>query len=309
VDSDSASFLLQTSQWLIHMHCVRLQLASCLIALVLLPSTSVGQDDWTQPWSDSRDRPPRVDVSASAGLLLPGDWSDLVLLGSISSLTGVLEQVLVRDLRVEPNAVFGSAVTYWRGKYGMRVTGGFCRSSLVIGGTPLGEMEPDDILSGDVDVWFYDVRGAVGLQDYRPGRRVWPYAFVGVGGITYDMARPVRPPLLTFIERSVSRPFNGNGDIVIVGDLGEQFVLAVDELNLETVLALSFGVGSDFRIPLGRGGIGLRLEVSDHLAESPVGLRIRELTPAGGLTSESAVRFGGVHHLRATASVVVQFGK
>lgn len=287
---------------------VRLRPFLCLIGLVLMPAVSAAQDDWTQPWSDPRDRPPRVDVSVSAGLVAPTDWSDLVLLGSISSLTGVFEQVLVRDLRVKPDAVFGSAVTYWRSKYGVRVNGGFARSSLVVGAGPLGNTESGDLFSADVDVWFYGVRGAIGLKEYAPTRLFWPYAFVGFGGITFDIARPVRPPLLTFIEHSV-RPFDGRGDIVIVGDLGEQFVLAVDELGLETVFAFSFGVGNDLRIPIGSGSIGLRLEVSDDVAESPVGIRIRELTAAGGLTSESAVRFGNVHHLRVAAGVVVQFGK
>jgi hypothetical protein len=287
---------------------IPLLLPLCLIGVLLLPAASAAQDDWSQPWSDPRDRPPRLDVSLSAGLMVPTDWSDLVLLGSISSLTGVLEQVLVRDLRVRPDAVFGSAVTYWRSKYGMRVNGGFARSSLVIGGTSLGPAEPDDLLSGDVDLWFYDVRGAIGLKEYAPKRVFWPYAFVGFGGITFDVKRPIRPPLLTFIERSAG-PFDGRGDIVVVGDLGEQFVVAVDELGLETVFAFSFGVGNDLRIPVGAGSIGLRLEVSDDVARSPVGLRIRELTPAGGLTSESAVRFGRVHHLRVAAGLVVQFGK
>jgi hypothetical protein len=290
------------------MRCVRLHLSLFLIGLVLIPRASAAQDDWTQPWSDPLDRPPRVDVSFSAGLVAPTDWSDLVLLGSISSLTGLLEQVLVRDLRVEPDSVLGSSVTYWRSKYGVRVNAGFSRSSLVIGGTHLGTTESDDLLSGDVDVWFYDVRGAIGLKEYSPTRSFWPYVFVGFGGITYDIARPVRPPLLTFIERGLPT-VDGRGDIVIVGDTGERFVLSVDELGLETVFALNYGIGSDLRIPLGAGGIGLRLEASDHVARSPVGLRIRELTPAGGLTSQSAVRFGAVHHLRIAAGLVVQFGK
>lgn len=302
-------FLLQISgEKRVHMPCARLPLALLLIALAL-PSRSFAQDDWTQPWSDSRDRPPRVDVSVSAGVLMPTDWSDLVLLGSISSLTGVLEQVLVRDLRVEPDANFGAAVTYWRGRYGFRVSGAFSRSSLVIGSGPLGAPEPGELDMGDVDVWFYDVRGVVGLQDYSPSRIVWPYGFIGLGGITYDIKRPVRPPLLTFIEGGRTLPFNRDGDIVIVGDIGEEFILAVDELNLETVLAFSFGIGADFRIPVGNGGLGLRVEASDHVADSPVGLRIRELPRTGGLTSESAVRFGTVHHLRASASFLIQFGK
>ena len=286
----------------------RLPLTLLLIALAL-PSRSFAQEDWMQPWSDSRDRPPRVDVSVSAGVLMPTDWSDLVLLGSISSLTGILEQVLVRDLRVEPDANFGAAVTYWRGRYGFRVNGGFSRSSLVIGSGSLGAPDPGDLTMGDVDVWLYDARGVIGMLDYTPARRVWPYGFIGIGGVTYDIKQPVRPPLLTFIEGGRTPPFTQNGDIVIVGDFGEEFILAIDELNLETVLAFSFGVGADFRIPLGKGGIGLRVEASDQIAESPVGLRIRELPNDGGLTSVDTIRFGTVHHLQAVASFVIQFGK
>src|SRR5688500_11467166 len=91
---------------------------SWLVALLLMvPAAAGAQDDWSQPWYDPRDRPPRVDLSVSVGLLAPTDWSDLVLLGSTSPVTGILEQVLVRDLRVEPDRVFEGTVTYWRAKY------------------------------------------------------------------------------------------------------------------------------------------------------------------------------------------------
>jgi hypothetical protein len=291
------------------MYRVPRRLASCLIGLVLLPSTSVAQNDWKQPWSDARDRPPRVDVSPSVGLLAPTDWSDLVLLGSISSVTGLLEQVLVRDLRVKPDSVVGAAVTYWRGKHGFRVQAGLSRSSLAIGGapSPTQPVNNDELVAPRVDTWFYDLRGAFGLTDYSPGRWAFPYAFVGLGGITYDLSRPVSPPLLTFVEGG--RELGGRGDIVIVEDNGRQFLLAVDELGLETVFAINFGVGTDFRIPLGPGAVGLRVEVSDNIARSPVGLRIRELSPLGGLASDSAVHFGRVHHFRVTAGLVVQIGR
>lgn len=283
---------------------------SCLGGLVLLPSVAAAQE-WGQPWSDSRDRPPRVDVSVSAGVLVPTDWSDLVLLGSISPVSGILEQALVRDVGIEADAVFTGAFTYWRGKYGFRAQGGLSRSSLIIGGSSLDGLTPPtngDPFAADIDTWFYDVRGAIGLLEYSPGRRVWPYAFVGIGGITYDLERPVSPPLLTFIERGPTRP-GGFGDIVIVEDDGTQFIVAVDELRTETVLALNFGVGTDFRIPFGPAGIGLRLELSDHVAHSPVGLRIRELSPFGGLAQDSTVHFGRVHHLRASVGLIVQVGR
>jgi hypothetical protein len=280
---------------------------SCVVALQLLLPGAAGAQDWTQPWSDPRDRPGRVDVSASVGLLAPTDWSDLVVLGSASSASGVLEQVLVRDLRIEPDTAFGATVTYWRAKYGARAQVGWSRGSMVIGGAPLGADSSNgiDISSADVNTWMYDVRGAIGLVDYSPGRKVWPYVFVGLGGITYDLSRTLSPPLLTFIERAPTLP-EGSSDIIVFDDDGREFLLAIDELNLETVLALNFGVGADLRIPLGAAGLGLRLELSDHVARSPLGIRVREL---GGGASDIDVRFGRVHHLRASAGVVLQIGR
>jgi hypothetical protein len=283
--------------------------ATLASVLVLSPSTAAAQD-WGQPWSDPRDRPPRIDISVSAGLVAPTDWSDLVLLGSISS-SGILEQVLTRDLRVEPDTVFGGSVTYWRGKYGFRTHVGLSRSSVVMGGGPVGSGPPaetGDIVAAELDTWFYDVRGAIELVEYFPERLALPYVFVGLGAITYDLARTVSPPLLTFIERTTSRPA-GPGDIIIIEDDGRQFLLAIDELGLETVFALNFGVGTDFRIPLGRSGVGVRLELSDHVAPSPLQLRVRELGPFVGVAPGAGIGFGVVHHLRVSAGIVLQFGR
>jgi hypothetical protein len=276
------------------------------VALIAMLPSVVAAQTWDEPWSDPRDRPPRIDLSVSAGMLAPSDWSDLVLLGTLSPVSGLLEQVLVRDVRVEPDAVYSGALTYWRDRYGFRVHGALSRSSLTVGASP---ESTGRLLSADVNTWFYDVRGAVGLVRYSPTRKVWPYVFAGLGGITYDLDRTVSPPLLTFIERPIGRPA-GPGQIVVVDDDGGgEFLLAIDELGLESVLALNFGAGADLRLPFSGGGIGLRLEVSDHIAESPLGVRIRELNPAGGLTRDDLVRFGTVHHLRATAGFVIQIGR
>jgi hypothetical protein len=283
--------------------------ASIVIIVTLAPAVAAAQD-WGQPWSDPRDRPPRVDVSMSLGMVAPTDWSDLVLLGSISP-SGILEQVLVRDLRVEPDIVYGGTVTYWRDRYGFRSNVELSRSSVVFAGGAVGTFPPPetgDLIAAKLDTWYYDVRGAIGLVDYSPSRRTWPYVFVGLGAITYDLERTIGPPLLTFIERTTTRPA-GPGDIVIVEDEGRQFLLAIDELGLETVFAFNFGVGTDLRLPLGRSGVGLRLELSDHVAPSPLQLRIREIGVFGGLPSEADVEFGIVHHLRASVGVVLQFGK
>jgi opacity protein-like surface antigen len=271
---------------------------SLLVGCAVLSATPASAQDWSQPWADPQDRPPRVDVSASIGFLAPTDWSDLVLLGSISSSSGILEQVLVGDLRVEPDREFGGAVHYWRGRYGFRVEGGFSSSSV----------RGDERLSVDVDTWLYNFGGAIGFLEYAPDRWVWPYAFVGVGGVTYDLARRIAPPLTTFIERSPPRA-DGRRDLVIVDDDSSEFLLAVDELDTETVFALNFGVGTDLRIPLGPAGVGLRLELADHVTSSPVGLRVGELRRSGALTSDTGVEFGPVHHFRASAGFVLQFGR
>lgn len=287
------------------MRVVQLVVAAAFLATGISPRAA-GAQDWSQPWSDPRDRPARWDLSVTAGGVAPTDWSDLVVLGSLSSVSGALEQVLVRDVRVEPDSVFGAAVTYWRDRYGFRVAGSLSRSSLTIGGTTLDATAPGrDVLSADVNTWSYDVRGVIGFLKYSPTRPVLPYVFLGAGGITYDLNRTITPPLLTFIERG--GPVEP-GTVIVRGD-GRQFLLAVDELGLETVPAFDFGVGSDFRIPFGGGAIGVRVEVSDHISPSPLNVRIRELNPSGGLTEDDAVRFGGVHQLRAQAGLVVQIGR
>lgn len=266
--------------------------------LLSICASGAAAQDWSKPWSDSRDRPPRFDVSASAGVVLPTDWSDEVLLGAVSSASGVIEQVVTRDLRVKPGSVVGGAVTYWRGKYGFRTQVGRSRSSLLIGG--------DSAASIDVNTWFYDVRGAIGLVDYHPRRLAWPYVSLGFGGITYDLARTVSPPLLTFIEGGRPRS-DPRTDIVII-DSGREFLLQVDELGTETVFAFNVGAGTDFRIPLGPAGLGLRVEVTDHIAPSPVDVHIQELS-LSGVDSARPIRFDRVHHLRAAIGFVVQIGR
>jgi hypothetical protein len=67
---------------------------SYVLALMLMLPAVAGGQDWKMPWSDERDRLPRVDLSVTAGFLAPTDWSDVVLLGSLSSASGVLEQML-----------------------------------------------------------------------------------------------------------------------------------------------------------------------------------------------------------------------
>ena len=240
------------------------------------------------------------------GFLMPTEWSSLILLGSISSASGITEQILSRQLTVDPDKAYGGAVTYWEGRYGFRVQGDYSKSTLKVGGGALG---PTGTTSGSASVpiktWLYDARGVIGFFEYDRARKVWPYGFVGFGGITYDIANIVSPPL-TII--SVAPPVTASRNIIISGD-GRQFVLSETELGRKTVFSLSIGIGTDLRIPFGPAGIGLRLEASDRLASSPLAVNIRELGVTGAFVSDSPVRFGLVHHLNASAGFVLHIGR
>ena len=268
--------------------------AALLTGFMLLPARASAQH-LPEPWADTEDQPPRVDLSGSFGVLVPTNWSTLVLLGSISSGSGVVEQILSRELRVEADKSYGGALTYWEGRYGLRFQGDYSKSSLRISGAaPIG-----------IQTWLYDVRGVIGAMEYKPSRMILPYGFVGVGGITYDLAQAVSPPL-TFITQAPALPSAPN--VIIVGDRGRQFVLSEEELGVKTVFALTFGAGTDIRVPIGPGGIGLRLEVSDHWAASPLDVRVTELS-SGVTAYDSRVDFGAVHHLSATVGFIVQVGR
>lgn len=245
--------------------------------------------------------PRRVDVSGAGGFLLSSDWSDLVLLGSVSGATGAFEQVLARDLVVEPGPVFDTAVTYWEGRYGFRAHGGFARSCLSTNrscATGLGQA----VGTVDVDTYIYDVGGAIGLVDYDRNRKVWPYVFMGMGAVTYDLEHGVGPPL-DVIER---RPPAGGSTVIIAEP--SQSLIVIEELALETKFTWNFGVGTDFRVPLPGGSVGVRLEISDHVHDSPVKIETANLegvTPVRDVDAD----FGWVHNLRAAVGLVVQFGR
>ena len=106
-------------------HCFRtLLLVSILSSGLPIPAAA----QW-DPFAPPRD-PKHLDVSGTAGLRLSTDWSDLILLGSVSPTTGALEQVLARDLVFRPGPVYDATVMYWEGRYGFRAHGGFSRRCL-----------------------------------------------------------------------------------------------------------------------------------------------------------------------------------
>jgi hypothetical protein len=131
---------------------MRMPLLSIAALLVIWSAPAGAQTD---PYSIFPG-PIRVDVSGLSGLRLSTDWSDLILLGSVSPASGALQQVLTRDVVVEPGSVFDLAVTYWEGAYGFRVHGGFARSCLALA-RRCGAAGASDV---DVRTWTYDIGGA-----------------------------------------------------------------------------------------------------------------------------------------------------
>jgi hypothetical protein len=273
----------------------RLSIALALLVIGPVPATAQ-----TDPYSIFPGRP-RLDISGSSGLRLSTDWSDLILLGSVSPGSGALEQVLARDVVIEPGTVFDLAVTYWEDRYGFRVHGGFARSCLAMA----RRCGSGNAAGVDVGAWTYDIGGAIGLVDYSPARWVWPFVFLGVGGVTYDLeATPGSP--LTFIEQP---PVGDRGRTFIVSDGARPLAIVIDELGLETKLAFNAGIGTDVRLPLGAGGVGLRLELSDHVHTSPMQVRIVNVGGITGADGGTRLNAGWVHNFRASAGLVVQFGR
>jgi opacity protein-like surface antigen len=280
--------------------CVIPLIAACCITFV--PADAAAQRDLFNPPIE----PKRVDISGTIGLQLSTDWSDLVLLGSVSPATGAFEQVLARDMVVEPDTTFDGTVTYWEGRYGFRVHGAYSESCVTFGrgcGTQASTGLPA-ANSIDVKITTVDIGGAIGLLDYRPNRWVLPYVFLGLGAVVYDLNQSISPPLNLFIERRGT----ASVDELEIRTLDRSDVIAIDELGLETKFAFNFGVGTDFRIPLGPAGIGLRFEASDNIHPSPLNIRISDvnaLSRGGG----GGVDFGPVHNMRASVGVVLQFGR
>jgi len=281
----------------------RLRAPLLLLAIVLLICTPRGAAAQWDPFNPPRD-PKHLDISGSAGLRLSTDWSDLILLGSVSPSTGVLEQVLARDLTFVPGPVFDATVMYWEGRYGFRAHGGFSRRCLAVGRHcgAVPTLEGTTNGSVDVDASYYDVGGAIGLVDYRRNPWVWPYAFVGVGGVTYDIKQSIGPPLTMFIERKPP----ATPQVTVTKEQSQPILIAIDELGLETKFALTFGIGTDLRVPLGVAGVGLRLELSDSIHESPLNIDLAEFDGRSNDVIHANDRL--VHNLRASAGLVLHFG-
>lgn len=293
--------------------------ASTLIPLFLAVPAAAQTDTtrFDRLWGGEYDGPRRLELSASAGYAASTDWSDLVALHVADPRGGIHRQVLLRSVAVAPGAGGAASVTYWKGRHGFRVTAGYTRSCLTTAPRCVdGDASPPEqnaalmVAEVPMDVWRYGVEGIVGLRNWADSRLWRPFAILGLGGVAYDPEAGALPIFPGTFETVVPAPDGGSGTVVITNGT-DTFLLATDELGLENVLGLTLGIGMDLRVPVGIGGLSLRLEVADQMTRSPFSVRVTRLgDDRRGFYRDDEIVFRSevIHNLRATAGVALEFG-
>lgn len=279
------------------------------LLLSATPAAAQQRDLWTE-----YDGPRRLEFAVNGGLFLSSNWSNLVFLETIDRSGDVGRQVLLREFAVAPKLGGTGSITYWRGRYGFRVHAGFVRSCVTTGnrceGSRLPEQDELEVTEIDMDTWSYGVQGIVGLMEHTTGQWFRPYLIVGAGGVTYDLEHPLSTVLPGPFTSTGPVRVGGGGTTVLLNDPAT-YLIAVDEVSLETRFALNLGIGTDFRIPVGPGGLGLRLELSDQISQSPVSLNVVRLDRGIGFHSRGfdEVAFNGrtVHNWRLSAGLMFEF--
>jgi hypothetical protein len=151
------------------------------------------------------------------------------------------------------------------------------------------------------------VEGLIGLRNFEGSRLFRPYLLVGAGGITYDPDSNALPFIPGSFETVIEPTDNANTVVVRRGET--MLLVSTSELGLEHVFGATIGVGMDLRIPLGTGGLGVRLEFADHITSSPFSVRVARLDGNGRRDGDDTVfRKDGIHNLRFTAGVSLELG-
>lgn len=290
-------------------------IVSRALAPALLLSTAPATAQQGDLWEEY-EGPRRLEISVSGGVFLSTDWSNLVFLEAVGAVGQAQQQVLLRQLRAPPEFGGSASVTYWKGRYGFRVHGGFVSSCVTTGNGCNGTSTPEQTTLERTEIgmnqWTYGVQGVIGLREFTPEQVFRPYLVFGAGGVTYDLDEPLSTVLPGPIERTEPTVI-GNGDQTVVITDPSTFLFSMDEVGLATQFALNLGVGTDFRIPIGPGGLGLRLELSDNINQSPLTLRVARID--GGFFSHEfdgidEIEFDrrSVHNWRLSAGLLFEFG-
>jgi hypothetical protein len=289
-----------------------MQRARLFVPILLLAAASplaAQQPDPFKPY----DGPRRLELSAGLGYFWSSDWSNLILFESFGATGTDGRQVLMPGLAAAPGAGGQAAITYWKGRLGFRLVGAYAescvtsatrcggnRSAPTGGGSPT--LAPVEV---SLKTYSYGVQGVVGLSEFSESQWFRPYFVVGGGGVTYDPSEAL-PRFL---------PTSGNvgptATVIVPGPT--QYAFTVEQAGLESRFAVSFGVGTDFRIPVGPGGLSIRAEVSDLVSQSPLGVRLTRLNEGGSNIRSDRFQqvdlgVGAVHNVRATVGLAIEFG-
>lgn len=281
--------------------------AGACAAVLACAGVARGQDIWDDFDNPYAGQPRSLSLSAFGGAYWSTPWSDLVVLGTATG-RSTIEQVLLRQVQVGPAKMVGGSVTYRRGRGGARLQLAYSRSCLEIAGScdPASQGSATQIPLPrriEVNTWIADIDAEVGLLPVSSNVR-WarPYLLVGGGGVVYDPQGSAAQLLPQFLEFPGGTARTDGSDVIVQFPGSSQIIVGVRGAGLQTVFSGVLGLGTDLRLPLGNGGIGLRLEAADHIVESP--MRVSVLNAAG---LPSQMTFGAIHNLRFTAGATVDF--
>ena len=213
------------------------------------------------------------------------------------------------DLSLDLSWLAGTQFEYWfgNGRFGLRANGAYTSTDFdvddgLLFGIIDNEIDGDDFFfldgddGGSVNVWLID--GDVMIRILRPerDRRFAPFVSLGAGVVIYN---PAGDGTLVFPGANAVW-----GDVADIDIIDDEIVLITDDNgNSETKFAGVIGLGTDF-FPgwnLGNIGLGLRLELADHIAfDSPVDPLFND-----GDDDD----FDPVHNVRLTLGVHALFGK
>jgi hypothetical protein len=266
-------------------------------------------------WGDQRDwdnmyagQAKSLSLSATAGEYWSSPWNDLVLLGSLST-QNTIEQVLLRQVQVSPARLYAGSITYRRGRAGARLQVGYSESCLEIAGScDPGEQESPTQLPLprriQVKTWTADVEGEVGLVPGNGVRWAHPFLLVGGGGVVYRPSGTAADLLPQFLEFPGGTASTQGTNVFVQFPGAGQIVADVQGAGLQTVFALVLGLGTDLRVPIGdNGGFGIRIQATDHIAGSPMHVRILQ----GGNRSPATFNFGAIHNYELSVGGIVDF--
>jgi hypothetical protein len=290
--------------------------AACAVLLAALPAAAqtTGNDplaEWWRPY----DGPRRIEISALGSYGHSSSWNDLIAMQVIDAQGGIHQQILMRDLKIAPEAGADAAITYWVGRHGFRIHGGYTRACLTTAarctygeGPPPADGTLLTVAEVPMEIYRYGVQGIIGLTRWTEGNPLRPYLVIGAGGVAHDPGRRTLSMFPGSYETVVERGDDPGAVVITHGS--DSYLISTSELGFENRFSVTLGAGLDLHVPVGIGGVGLRFELVDQITSSPFDVRVARLGGGGWHGSSDEVHFRGhaVHNVRFSAGLKLELG-